>query len=66
MLGIADKRTIPVVGAVTTVSQPTTIQVNQDVKERLRKRGEKGQTYNEIIENLLDTVEEMETETEAN
>jgi hypothetical protein len=57
---------MPAVVAIITVSQSTTIQVNQNVKERLRKRGEKGQTYNEIIENLLDTVEELETETETN
>lgn len=47
------------------MSQPTTIQVDQDVKERLRRRGEKGETYNEIIENLLDTVDEIETESET-
>jgi hypothetical protein len=42
------------------MASSTTIKVSRDTKERIRQRGEKGDTYEDIIEELLDTVEEME------
>ena len=32
----------------------TTIQVSRETREELKKLGRKGQTYNEIIENLME------------
>lgn len=36
----------------------TTIQVSDDVKARLDALGSKGETYNEIVERLLDDYED--------
>ena len=32
----------------------TTIQVSKETREKLKKLGRKGQTYDEVIENLLE------------
>ncbi|MCL4446997.1 MAG: hypothetical protein M0Z77_11590 [Thermoplasmatales archaeon] len=32
----------------------TTIQVSKETRERLKKLGRKGQTYDEVIENLIE------------
>jgi len=37
-----------------------TIKVSEETKERLRKRGEKGMTYEDIIIDLLKKAEELE------
>lgn len=42
------------------MAESTTIKISRDTKERIRMRGEKGDTYEDIIEELLDTVEELE------
>lgn len=34
--------------------EQTTIQISKETREKLRKVGRKGQTYDEIIENLLE------------
>ena len=34
--------------------QQTTIQISKETREKLKKVGRKGQTYDEIIEKLLD------------
>ena len=34
--------------------QQTTIQISKETREKLKKVGRKGQTYDEIIENLLE------------
>lgn len=34
--------------------EQTTIQVSKETREKLKKVGRKGQTYDEIIENLLE------------
>lgn len=34
--------------------EQTTIQISKETREKLKKVGRKGQTYDEIIENLLD------------
>lgn len=36
---------------------PTTIRVTKDTKERLRKRGSKGDTYEDIVVELLKVAE---------
>lgn len=33
---------------------PTTIQISTDTREKLKRLGRKGQTYEEIIENLME------------
>ena len=38
----------------------TTIRISEETKEKLRRRGVKGQTYEEIILELLRKVEELE------
>jgi len=40
------------------MNDKSTIQVTREVKEHLRKRGEKGDSFNNIIEELLDEVSE--------
>jgi hypothetical protein len=37
-----------------------TIKVSEETKEKLRKRGEKGMTYEDIILDLLKKAEELE------
>lgn len=32
----------------------TSIRIQKDIRDRLKDRGKKGETYNEIIERLLD------------
>ena len=34
--------------------EQTTIQISKETREKLKKVGRKGQTYDEIIENLLE------------
>jgi len=38
----------------------TTIRVSEPTKERLRKRGAKGETYEEIVVELLEIAENSE------
>jgi len=47
------------------MAEQKTIKVDPKVHERLRQRGTKGETFNEIIEGLLDSTGETESETEA-
>jgi predicted CopG family antitoxin len=35
----------------------TTIQIFEDVKEKLKKMGKKGDTYNDIIKRLIEKIE---------
>lgn len=35
----------------------TSIRIDKDVRDRLKERGSKGDTYNDIIEELLDETE---------
>ena len=37
----------------------TTIQVSKETREKLKKIGSKGQTYNEIIEKLLEICQKV-------
>lgn len=42
----------------------TTIQVSKTIRDRLKELGKKGETYDEIIERLLELVEEKTRERE--
>ena len=42
--------------------EETTIRVRKETAERLKKLGHKGDSYNDIIEHLLDIVEKKEIE----
>lgn len=37
-----------------------TISISSDLKERLRRRGEMGESYEDVIRKLLEKVEKME------
>ena len=37
---------------------PTSIRLEAETKERLRKRGEKGDSYDKIVRQLLDIADE--------
>ena len=37
------------------IEKESTIVIKKDIRERLKKTGHKGQTYNEIIAKLLDS-----------
>ena len=39
------------------MSEATTIPVTKDVRDRLKKYGMKGETYNEILKRLMDEVD---------
>lgn len=39
------------------MSEATTIPVTKDVRDRLKKYGLKGETYNEILKHLMDEVD---------
>jgi len=43
-------------------SEVTTIRVSKEVKERLKKYGRMGMTYEDVIVELLNKVEKMEKE----
>jgi len=40
----------------------TTIQIKKDTRERLKKFGYKGESYNDIIERLMEYCEELNIE----
>lgn len=40
------------------MSDPTTIRLEKDVRDRLKARGSKGETYSEIVTRLLDETSE--------
>lgn len=42
----------------------TSIRVSKTVRERLKERGKKGETYSEIVERLLDATEDDAGESE--
>lgn len=42
---------------VINMSRKTTIQVGEDTREKLRKRGEKGVSFDEIIKKILEKTE---------
>ena len=37
----------------------TTIRIDMEVREKLRDLGKKGETYNEIIKRLIDTIQDQ-------
>ncbi len=39
------------------MSEATTIPVTKDVRDRLKKYGTKGETYNDILKRLMDEVD---------
>jgi hypothetical protein len=39
------------------MSEATTIPVTKDVRDRLKKYGMKGETYNDILKRLMDEVD---------
>jgi len=43
-------------------SEVTTIRVSREVKERLKRHGKMGMSYEDVITKLLDKVEKMEKE----
>lgn len=40
------------------MTDTTTIRIEPDVRDRLKERGAKGETYSEIVARLLDATEE--------
>lgn len=42
------------------MAEETTIRISKELKERLRKRGEMGESYEDVIRKLLDKVEKTE------
>lgn len=42
------------------MAEETTIRVSKELKERLRKRGEMGESYEDVIRKLLEKVEKTE------
>jgi Tfp pilus assembly protein PilO len=42
--------------------QKTTIQVAESTKERLKKRGEMGMSYDDALNHVLDQLEELENQ----
>jgi len=40
----------------------TTIWVSRETKQRLRKRGEMGMTFDELLQDVLDRIDELERE----
>lgn len=38
----------------------STIRISEELKERLRKRGEMGESYEDVIRKLLDKIERVE------
>jgi predicted CopG family antitoxin len=41
---------------------PTTIQIEKNTREKLKHFGHKGESYNDIIERLMDYFEELDVE----
>ena len=41
---------------------PTTIQINKDTREKLKRLGHKGESYDNIIERLVTYFEELNVE----
>lgn len=41
---------------------PTTIQVSEELKEELRERGGKGDTYEDVIRGLIDELDVLKYE----
>jgi hypothetical protein len=40
----------------------TTIWVSRETKQRLQERGEMGMTFNELLQDILDRIDELERE----
>lgn len=47
------------------MAEETTIRISKELKERLRKRGEMGESYEDVIRKLLDKLDNMERRTKA-
>ena len=54
------EETINAIANIETMRNTTTIQVEREVKDILKKMGRKGDTYNEIIKRLIKRSEYIE------
>jgi len=60
LVSFENRKTINTIVNIETMGNTTTIQVEKEVKDILKKMGRKGDTYNEIIKRLIKRSEYIE------
>ena len=60
LVSFENRKTINTIVNIETMRNTTTIQVEREVKDILKKMGRKGDTYNEIIKRLIKRSEYIE------